>query len=207
MILIIDNFDSFTYNLVQYIGEVQSQEVQVFRNNSITIEQIKRINPSHIILSPGPCTPNQAGICIELVKELHSLFPILGVCLGHQAIAQAFGAKITKAKRQLHGKISIIKHDCKDIFESCPNPMKVGRYHSLIAVDLPEMLKVRALDEIGEVMAISHSLYPNVIGVQFHPESILTKSGHDILRSFLTRQFKDFYQNDEKSNNTVIWRA
>lgn len=207
MILLIDNYDSFTYNLVQYIGEVNDKEVKVIRNDAISIEEVLNLKPTHIILSPGPRTPNQAGICVELVKHAAEEIPILGVCLGHQAIAQAFGAKITRAQKQMHGKVSKIIHDGKDIFENCSNPLTVGRYHSLIATDLPAEINVRARDENGEIMAISHALHQHVIGVQFHPESILTNSGREILRSFLKRDKKDYKTTNEESNNITIGRA
>lgn len=201
MILLIDNYDSFTYNLVQYISEVSDKEIKVERNDKISINEIKELNPSHIILSPGPCTPNEAGICLDVVKELHKNYPILGVCLGHQSIAQAFGATVTKAKNQMHGKTSEIIHDEQDIFENCSKKALVGRYHSLIVKDLPTDLYIRATTKNQEIMAISHKEYPHIIGIQFHPESILTKHGKDILKSFVERKKKDFNGN----NTTLRW--
>ena len=201
MILIIDNYDSFTYNLFQYLSEVSNSSVEVIRNDKISIEEIKELKPSHIILSPGPCTPNETGICQTLIKELHSFCPILGVCLGHQTIAQVFGAKVIKAKRQMHGKTSKIIHDNQDIFESCNKIITVARYHSLIVKDLPSEVKIRAITENDEIMAISHRKHPHIIGIQFHPESILTKSGKDILKSFVKREKQDFYGN----NTTLRW--
>ena len=205
MILIIDNYDSFTYNLFQYVSEVSKAETEpeviVKRNDCISIEEIKKLNPSHIIISPGPCTPNETGICQTLVKELKELCPILGVCLGHQTIAQVFGAKVIKAKRQMHGKTSQIIHDNQDIFENCNKIITVARYHSLIVKDLPTEINIRAITKSNEIMAISHKKHPHIIGIQFHPESILTKSGKDILKSFVKRKKQDFYGN----NSTLRW--
>jgi len=201
MILLIDNYDSFTYNLVQYISEVSNKEILVKRNDKISIKEIKELDPSHIILSPGPRTPNEAGICIDLVKELYKIYPILGVCLGHQSIAQAFGAEVIKAKNKMHGKTSKIIHDKQDIFEGCPDQTLVGRYHSLIVKDLPQDLYIRATTKDQEIMAISHKEYPHIIGIQFHPESILTKYGKEILKNFVKRNKKDFNGN----NTTLRW--
>ena len=205
MILIIDNYDSFTYNLFQYVSEVSKagteSEVIVKRNDCISIEEIKKLNPSHIIISPGPCTPNETGICQTLIKELNELCPILGVCLGHQTIAQVFGAKVLRAKEQMHGKTSDIIHDNQDIFENCKKIITVARYHSLIVKDLPSNIYVRAKTKNDEIMAISHTKYPHIIGIQFHPESILTKSGKEILKSFIKREKQDFYGN----NSTLRW--
>lgn len=185
MILLIDNYDSFVYNLARYVNEL-GFECLVIRNDAVTIPQIRELNPSHIILSPGPCTPDEAGICLQLVRELQNDFPMLGVCLGHQTIAQAFGGIVEKARFPTHGKARDIQHDGKQLFENCPNPMKVGRYHSLIVSDehFPNCLTVTARCLQGEIMAIQHGSLP-IFGVQFHPESVLTESGYTILRAFL----------------------
>ncbi len=206
MILIIDNYDSFTYNLFQYASEVSSDidknsEVIVKRNDCISIQEIKEINPSHIIISPGSCTPKQTGICKELIEQLHPTYPILGVCLGHQTIAEVFGAKVVKARRQMHGKTSNIIHDKQDIFENCQDLLSIARYHSLIVKNLPSELYIRAKTKNDEIMAISHKKHPHIIGIQFHPESILTKSGKEILKSFVKRKKQDFYGN----NTTLRW--
>lgn len=185
MILMIDNYDSFVYNLYQYLLEL-GEKVAVNRNDKITLEEIQRINPSHIILSPGPCTPDEAGLCLDVIKKFGPTIPILGVCLGHQAIGQAYGGKVMRAKRPMHGKESPINHDGLGVFSHLPQPLKVGRYHSLI-VDretLPHSLKVTALSPDGEIMGLRHAYYP-VEGVQFHPESILTKRGHHLLENFI----------------------
>lgn len=178
-ILVIDNYDSFTYNLVQLVGimveKLWGGEVLVYRNDEIVLKEIEGLNPSHIIISPGPCTPNEAGISIELIKEYAGRVPILGVCLGHQCMAQAFGGRIVKAKRLMHGKVSQIYHDGKGVFQGLPNPFSAMRYHSL-AVDpgtLPAEFEVTARSEDGEIMGIRHRRYP-LEGVQFHPESIGT---------------------------------
>jgi anthranilate synthase/aminodeoxychorismate synthase-like glutamine amidotransferase len=186
MILMIDNYDSFTYNLVQYLGEL-GQKLLVFRNDAITISQIKKLKPSHIVISPGPGRPNEAGISEEIIAEFSGKIPILGVCLGHQAIGEVFGAKIVRAKRLMHGKTSMIYHNGKTIFKGIPNPFEATRYHSLIVEreSLPDCLEIIAETKEKEIMGIKHKKYP-VWGVQFHPESILTKVGKDILRNFLT---------------------
>jgi para-aminobenzoate synthetase component 2 len=185
MILMIDNYDSFTYNLVQYLGELGA-EVIVFRNDRITIPEIERLAPERIVISPGPCTPREAGISIEVIKHFAGKVPILGVCLGHQAIGAAFGGRIVRAKNLMHGKTSMIYHDGKTIFEGIPNPFEATRYHSLVIEkeSLPQELIITAWTEDGEIMGIRHKRYV-IEGVQFHPESILTKHGHDILRNFL----------------------
>ncbi len=185
MILMIDNYDSFTYNLVQYLGELGA-ELAVFRNDKITILQIKRLKPTHIVISPGPGRPKDAGISKEVIAEFAPKIPILGVCLGHQAIAEVFGAKIVRAKRLMHGKTSLIYHNKKDIFKNIPNPFEATRYHSLIVKrdSLPECFEITAQTKEKEIMAIKHKKYP-VFGVQFHPESILTSVGRDILNNFL----------------------
>lgn len=194
MVVMIDNYDSFTYNLVQYLAELGS-EVRVFRNDQITVDEVIAMAPSHIVLSPGPCTPNEAGICLDLVGRIGWVetqrIPILGVCLGHQAIAQAYGATITRAREIMHGKVSAIHHTGSGVFQGLPTPFNATRYHSLIVQDktLPECLKVTAWTEHpqnlrDEVMGIRHETLP-IEGVQFHPESILTDHGHKILKNFL----------------------
>ena len=177
MIVMIDNYDSFTYNLVQYLGEL-GQELVVFRNDSITIPEIGKINPTHIIISPGPGRPDCAGISEEVVKSFYKKVSILGVCLGHQAIAEVFGAKIVKARELMHGKTSLIHHNGKTIFKKIPSPFIATRYHSLIVENssVPDCLEINAWTEEDEIMSIKHKRYP-VLGVQFHPESILTEVG------------------------------
>ena len=188
MVLMIDNYDSFTYNLVQYLAEIGA-EVQVYRNDAITLDEIARLNPSHIVLSPGPCTPNEAGICLDLIARFAGQIPLLGVCLGHQAIAQAFGGRVVRAARLMHGKTSPIYHDGQTIFRGIPSPFTATRYHSLIVApeNLPSALTVSAWTVEGEIMGIRHREWP-VEGVQFHPESILTEYGKELLRNFLSLQ-------------------
>ncbi len=186
MFLMIDNYDSFTYNLVQYFGELGA-DYKVFRNDEITIEEISRLNPKNIVISPGPGNPESAGISVEVIKKFYNVIPILGVCLGHQAIGYAYGAKIIRAKSLMHGKTSSIKHNNKGIFKNVPNPFEATRYHSLV-IDkntLSDDFDVTAKSEDGEIMGIQHKRY-SLFGVQFHPESILTKSGKTILKNFLT---------------------
>ncbi len=185
MILIIDNYDSFVFNLARYVVEL-GYEAAVHRNDKITIADIKQMAPSHIIISPGPCSPNEAGISLELIKTFMSIIPILGVCLGHQAIAQACGGKIVRAQYPKHGKSEKVTHDEKGIFSNLPNPLTVARYHSLIVENgsLPKELKVTASTAQDEIMAIQHQTYP-LVGVQFHPESVLTEHGHEMLKGFL----------------------
>jgi len=185
----IDNYDSFTYNLVQYLGEL-GEDVQVFRNDKVTIEEIEALHPERIVISPGPCTPNEAGISLALIDHFKGRLPILGVCLGHQCIGQVFGGEGVHAKRVMHGKLSQIHHNNTDVFQGLANPFTATRYHSLV-VDrdtLPECLEVTAwtLEEDGtsEIMGLRHREFP-VYGVQFHPESILTNQGHDLLGNFL----------------------
>ena len=186
--LIIDNFDSFTYNLVQGFRS-QGAEVNVFRNNAIDIAEAKALQPSHLVISPGPGRPSDAGISMELIKVFASEIPILGVCLGHQCIVEAFGGEITYAKQLMHGKISAINHDQKTIFSNLGNPMVAGRYHSLAAdiTRLPKNLDISASTEDNEIMAVRHKTYP-IEGVQFHPESILTPLGEKLMHNFLQQE-------------------
>ncbi|HLE25060.1 MAG TPA: aminodeoxychorismate/anthranilate synthase component II [Thermodesulfobacteriota bacterium] len=185
MILMIDNYDSFTYNLVHYLGEL-GEKVLVFRNDKITIEDVGKLNPDMVVISPGPCTPKEAGISVDLIKEFAGRIPILGVCLGHQSIGYAFGGNIVRAKRLLHGKTSQIYHDGKRIYEGVPTPFEATRYHSLLVEgsSLPDELEVTAWTNEDEIMGIRHKEYL-IEGVQFHPESILTKHGKDLLRNFI----------------------
>ncbi|MBP1996148.1 aminodeoxychorismate/anthranilate synthase component II [Paenibacillus eucommiae] len=188
MILVVDNYDSFTYNLVQYLGEI-GQQVEVRRNDEIDLVGIEDMKPDHILISPGPCTPNEAGISLALIEHFKGRIPILGVCLGHQAIGQAFGGDVIKAERLMHGKTSPIYHDGKTLFEGLPSPFTATRYHSLIvkAETLPECLEVSARTAEGEIMGLRHKEYL-IEGVQFHPESIITDHGHQMLRNFIARQ-------------------
>jgi anthranilate synthase/aminodeoxychorismate synthase-like glutamine amidotransferase len=190
MLLMIDNYDSFTYNLVQYLGEL-GEDIKVFRNNKITIQEIERLAPERIVVSPGPCTPKEAGISVDVIKHFSGKIPILGVCLGHQSIGAAFGGDIIRAPRLMHGKISVIHHDGKTIFESLPNPFEATRYHSLLIKKetLPGCLEITAWTDIGEIMGVRHKEHV-VEGVQFHPESILTAVGKDLLRNFLKLRYK-----------------
>jgi anthranilate synthase/aminodeoxychorismate synthase-like glutamine amidotransferase len=188
MLLVIDNYDSFTYNLVQYLGEM-GQEIRVVRNDELPAAEIAALAPSHIVISPGPCTPNEAGISLEVIKTYAGKIPILGVCLGHQAIGQAFGGKVVRAARVMHGKTSQISHDGKGLFTGLPNPFQATRYHSLLIerASVPEVLDVTAETAEKEIMAVRHKTLP-VEGVQFHPESFLTTSGKDLLRNFIERR-------------------
>lgn len=185
MLLMIDNYDSFTYNLVQYFAELGS-EVVVHRNDEISVAQIAALNPQHIVISPGPCTPNEAGISVPLIKAFAGKIPILGVCLGHQSIGQAFGGKIIHAKQLMHGKTSAIHHNNTSVFHGLPNPFTATRYHSLVIErqTLPDCLDITAQSDDGEIMGVCHKTLA-VHGVQFHPESILTEHGHDMLKNFL----------------------
>jgi para-aminobenzoate synthetase component II len=185
MILMIDNYDSFTFNLVQYLGEL-GQEIKVYRNDKITLEEIAALNPKHIVISPGPCTPNEAGISMDVIKHFAGKIPILGVCLGHQSIGQVFGGKVIRAENLMHGKTSLINHQGKSVFIDIPKPFIATRYHSLIVEreSLPDCLEITAETDTGEIMGLTHKELP-VIGVQFHPESILTESGKQILKNFL----------------------
>jgi len=185
MILIIDNYDSFTYNLYQYVGEM-NKEIFVIRNDEMDIEEIEKLNPEKIILSPGPGRPENAGICVDVIKNLGHKIPILGICLGHQAIGYAYGAKIVKANKIMHGKTSLVFHEGEKIFKDIKNPIEAMRYHSLV-IDrqtLPRNLEITAYTEEGVIMGVRHNKYP-VYGLQFHPESILTEQGKEILRNFL----------------------
>jgi len=185
VILMIDNFDSFTYNLVQYFGELGA-EVKVVRNNALSLEDIERMAPAQIVISPGPCTPNEAGISLAAIRRFAGAIPILGVCLGHQAIGQAFGGKVVKAKHVMHGKVSTVRHDRSGVFAGLPESLAATRYHSL-AVErssLPGCLEVSAESDDGEIMGLRHREW-NVEGVQFHPEALLTEHGHAILKNFL----------------------
>jgi anthranilate synthase component 2 len=185
MLLMLDNYDSFTYNLVQYLGEL-GQDVRVFRNDEITVEQVAELKPDHIVISPGPCTPNEAGISVPLINEFAGKVPILGVCLGHQSIGQAFGGKIVHAKQLMHGKTSQVAHNDVGVFKGLPDPFTATRYHSLVIEreTCPDCLEVTAWTDDGEIMGVRHKTLP-IEGVQFHPESILTEHGHDLLRNFL----------------------
>lgn len=187
MLLMIDNYDSFTYNLVQYFGELGAK-VKVFRNDEITLEQIASMQPAQLVISPGPCSPAEAGISVAAIREFAGKLPILGVCLGHQSIGAAFGGRIVHAQRLMHGKTSPVHHLDKGVFRGLPNPLVCTRYHSL-AIEretLPDCLEVTAWTEDGEIMGVRHKTL-DIEGVQFHPESILTERGHDLLRNFLDR--------------------
>jgi anthranilate synthase/aminodeoxychorismate synthase-like glutamine amidotransferase len=181
----IDNYDSFTYNLVQYLGEL-GQDLKVYRNNKITIAEIEEMKPERIVISPGPCTPKEAGISIDLILHYAGKLPVLGVCLGHQSIGEAFGGDVIRAPYLMHGKTSMIHHDGKTIFRGLPNPFEATRYHSLIIKrdTLPRSLEISAWTEDGIIMGVRHKQF-KVEGVQFHPESILTNVGKDLLRNFL----------------------
>ena len=185
MLLMIDNYDSFTFNLVQYLGELGA-DVLVHRNDALTLDQIEAWRPEHIVISPGPCTPAEAGISVPLIQRFAGKVPILGVCLGHQAIGQAFGGTIARAARVMHGKLDDVEHDGRGVFAGIESPVKVTRYHSLsIAPDtVPACLEVTARTADGEIMGVRHRDHP-VEGVQFHPEAILTEHGHEMLRNFL----------------------
>ena len=186
MLLLIDNYDSFTYNLVHYLGELGA-EVTIYRNDAIGADEGLALNPQGIVLSPGPCDPDQAGICLELIEKNGGAIPLLGVCLGHQAIGQAFGGKVVRAPTLMHGKASDIHHDGNGLFKGLPAPFSATRYHSLIVErdSLPECLEVSAQTDDGVVMGIAHREFP-VHGVQFHPESIASEQGHELLKNFLT---------------------
>ena len=188
MLLVVDNYDSFTYNLVQYLGEL-GEELRVERNDAITVDEVQRLSPEAIVLSPGPRTPADAGICVPLIRQLGPTVPILGVCLGHQAIGAAYGGKVIRAPRGvMHGKTSLVRHDGSGLFEGLPSPLRVMRYHSLVVerTSLPDALEVTAtaVDDDSEIHGMRHRTHP-VWGVQFHPESVLTERGKDLLANFL----------------------
>jgi len=188
MLLMIDNYDSFTYNLVQYLGEL-GEEVKVVRNDDLGVDAIEQLAPGRIVLSPGPCTPNEAGVSLAVIERFKGRVPILGVCLGHQAIGQAFGGKVVRAKTLMHGKISRVHHSGEGVFRGLPTPYDATRYHSLAIerASCPDELEVTAWTEDGEIMGVRHRSLP-VEGVQFHPESILTQHGHALLRNFLNEK-------------------
>jgi anthranilate synthase component 2 len=190
MLLMIDNYDSFTYNLVQYFGEL-GEEVSVYRNDQLTLDKVDELKPAYIVISPGPCTPDEAGISVDMIRRYAGRVPILGVCLGHQCIGQAFGGKVIRAGSVMHGKLSLIHHNGSGIFKGLPNPFEATRYHSLVVErkSLPSCLEITAWTEtenggVDEIMGIRHREFP-VQGVQFHPESILTDYGHTLLKNFL----------------------
>ncbi|HEX2649685.1 MAG TPA: aminodeoxychorismate/anthranilate synthase component II [Burkholderiales bacterium] len=185
MILMLDNYDSFTWNLVQYLGELGA-EVCVVRNDEVSVEEIEKRKPSHLVVSPGPCTPNEAGVSLAAIERLAGRVPILGVCLGHQAIGQAFGGRVVRAQRVMHGKNSTVRHDGKGVFAGLPGDFSATRYHSLVVErgSLPECLAVSAESEDGEIMGLRHRELP-VEGVQFHPEALLSEHGHAILKNFI----------------------
>lgn len=193
MLLMIDNYDSFTYNIVQYFGEL-GQQVEVHRNDQITLEQIQAMNPEFLVISPGPCTPTEAGISVEAIKHFAGKIPIMGVCLGHQAIGQAFGGEIVRAKQVMHGKTSPVYHHNVGMFTGLPNPVQTTRYHSLVIeqASLPDCLEITAWTQddqgnLDEIMGVRHKTMP-IEGVQFHPESILTEQGHQMLQNFLDQK-------------------
>jgi anthranilate synthase component 2 len=188
MLLMIDNYDSFTYNLVQYLGEL-GEDVRVFRNDEVTVEEIAALAPARIVISPGPCTPNEAGVSLPAIARFAGKIPILGVCLGHQAIGQAFGGRVVHARTLMHGKVSPIHHAGKGVFRGLPSPFNATRYHSLAIerASCPAELEITAWTEDGEIMGVRHRTLA-VEGVQFHPESILTEHGHALLRNFLTQE-------------------
>jgi para-aminobenzoate synthetase component 2 len=185
MVLLIDNYDSFVYNLVQYLGELGEEPV-VHRNDAITVDEIRQMAPSHIVISPGPCTPLEAGVSNDVIRALGGDIPILGVCLGHQAIGHVFGGRIVRAPRLMHGKTSMIHHDGRRVFAGVPSPFEATRYHSLVVErqTMPECLAITAETDMSEVMGVRHRELP-IEGVQFHPEAILTEHGHQMLRNFL----------------------
>ena len=192
MLLVIDNYDSFTFNLVQYFGELAAQhplaaDLRVERNDALSVEQIRELNPDAILLSPGPGDPDQAGVCLKVLEELSPTIPTLGVCLGHQALAQAYGGRVVRATELMHGKTSPVQHRGEGVFAGLPQPLTATRYHSLIAErsSLPDCLEVTAWLEDNTVMGLRHRQYPHLQGVQFHPESVLTEAGHNLLANFL----------------------
>ena len=187
-IVVIDNYDSFTYNLVQYLGEISGAEIRVFRNDAISVHGIREESPTHVVVSPGPCTPDEAGISLEAIRALGGQCPVLGVCLGHQSIGQAYGGKVIRGAAPVHGKTSLIHHDCRTIFFGLPQPFVATRYHSLVLHrDLPAVLECSAWTQDGVIMGVRHREFA-VEGVQFHPESLLTVVGKDLLCNFLSRR-------------------
>ena len=192
MLLVLDNYDSFTFNLVQYLGELASDhpitdELRVERNDALTLEQIRELSPDAILISPGPGDPDQSGVCLDVLRDLSPSIPTLGVCLGHQSLAQVYGGKVVRAKELMHGKTSPVLHEGAGVFAGLPNPLTATRYHSLIAEreSLPDCLEITAWLEDGTIMGLRHRNYPHLQGVQFHPESVLTESGHLLLANFL----------------------
>jgi len=194
MLLVLDNYDSFTFNLVQYLGELAADhpitaDLRVERNDALSLEQIRALGPDAILISPGPGDPDQSGVCLEVLRELSPSVPTLGVCLGHQSIAQVYGGRVVRAKELMHGKTSPVLHAGQGLFAGLPNPLTATRYHSLIAEreSLPECLEVTAWLEDGTIMGLRHRNYPHLQGVQFHPESVLTQNGHQLLSNFLAQ--------------------
>ena len=194
MLLVLDNYDSFTFNLVQYLGELAAEhpiaaEVRVERNDALTLEQIRALAPDAILISPGPGDPDQSGVCLEVLQQLSPTIPTLGVCLGHQSIAQVYGGKVVRAKELMHGKTSPVHHSGQSVFEGLPNPLTATRYHSLIAEreTLPDCLEITAWLDDGTIMGLRHRDFPHIQGVQFHPESVLTQEGHALLANFLSQ--------------------
>ena len=192
MLLVLDNYDSFTFNLVQYLGELAPEhpiaaELRVERNDALSLEQIRALDPAAILISPGPGDPDQSGVCLEVLRELSPTIPTLGVCLGHQSIAQVYGGKVVRAKELMHGKTSPVHHSGQGVFEGLPNPLTATRYHSLIAEreSLPDCLEITAWLDDGTIMGLRHREFPHIQGVQFHPESVLTQEGHALLANFL----------------------
>jgi para-aminobenzoate synthetase component 2 len=192
MLLVLDNYDSFTFNLVQYLGELAAEhpiagELRVERNDALSLEQIRALAPAAILISPGPGDPDQSGVCLEVLRELSPTIPTLGVCLGHQSIAQVYGGKVVRAKELMHGKTSPVHHSDQGVFEGLPNPLTATRYHSLIAEreTLPDCLEITAWLDDGTIMGLRHREFPHIQGVQFHPESVLTQEGHALLANFL----------------------
>ena len=192
MLLVLDNYDSFTFNLVQYLGELAPEhpiaaELRVERNDALSLEQIRALAPAAILISPGPGDPDQSGVCLEVLRELSPTIPTLGVCLGHQSIAQVYGGKVVRAKELMHGKTSPVHHSGQGVFEGLPNPLTATRYHSLIAEreSLPDCLEITAWLDDGTIMGLRHREFPHIQGVQFHPESVLTQEGHALLANFL----------------------
>ena len=192
MLLVLDNYDSFTFNLVQYLGELAAQhplaaELRIERNDALTLDDITALAPAAILISPGPGDPDQSGVCLDVLRELSPTVPTLGVCLGHQAIAQVYGGRVVRAAEQMHGKTSPVQHNDAGVFAGLPNPLTATRYHSLIAEreSLPACLEITAWLDDGTIMGLRHRDYPHLQGVQFHPESVLTQSGHDLLANFL----------------------